>query len=242
MTTIHVHEKDIVVPGQLMAAGLDYVPGMGTYREGENIFGARVGIVQIDGRMVKLIPLAGRYLPKRNDVIIAKVIDVTMGSWRMDINSSYSAMLNIKDATDDYVPKGSDLTQMLTFEDYVLTKVVNVTPQYLIDLTMKGPGLRKLPEGRMISLSPVKVPRVIGKKGSMVTMIKNATGTQIVVGQNGWIWLQGRDPVKELIAYLAIKKIDAESHTSGLTERIKTFLEEQTGTPVELPQEDVTEG
>ncbi len=237
MTTLLVKEKDIVVPGQQLATGLDYVPGMGTYREGEYIFAARVGFLQIEGRMLKLIPLAGRYLPKRNDLIIARVIDVSMSYWRLDINSAYSAMLNIKDATSDYVPKGADLTQMLTFGEYIVTKIINVTPQFLIDLTMKDPGLRKLPEGRMLSVSSVKVPRIIGKKGSMVSMIKNATNCQIVVGQNGWIWLYGNDPVKELIACKAIAKIDAEAHTSGLTERIKTFLEKETGAPVEIPRE-----
>ncbi len=241
MGKILIKEKEIVVPGQRLAEGLDSVPGNGTYREGDYIFAARLGLAALEGRMIKLIPLGGRYLPKRNDVIIARVIDVTFSSWRMDINSAYSAMLSLKDATNEFVPKGADLTHLYNFNDYVVTKVVNVTPQYLIDLTMKAPGLRKLPEGRIIEVSPVKVPRIIGKRGSMVSMIKNATGCQITVGQNGLVWLQGKDPAKELIAYETIRKIEAESHTSGLTERIRALLEEKTGAPVAVPQEEYNE-
>lgn len=241
MGKILTKEKEIVVPGQCLAEGLDSVPGMGTYREGDYIFAARLGLVSLEGRTIKLIPLAGRYLPKRNDVIIARVTDVTFSSWRMDVNSAYSAMLSLKDATNEFIPKGADLTHFYNFNDYVVTKVVNVTPQYLIDLTMKAPGLHKLPEGRIMEVSPVKVPRIIGKRGSMVSMIKNATNCQIIVGQNGWIWLQGRDPAKELLAYETIRKIDAEAHTSGLTEHIRAFLEEKTGAPVVVPQEEYGE-
>ncbi len=62
----------------------------------------------------------------------------------------------------------------------------------------------------------------------MITMIKEKTGCRISVGQNGLVWLTGEDPKKELLAVQAIRKIEKESHIPGLTERIKTFLEEGT--------------
>ncbi|MBI4440952.1 RNA-binding protein [Candidatus Woesearchaeota archaeon] len=238
MGKLLVQEKEIVVPGQQVAEGMDYVPGYGTYREGENILAGRLGLVAIEGRMLKLIPLAGRYIPKRNDTVIGRVIDVTMSGWRMDLNSAYSALLNVKDATNEFIPKSADLTQLFNFGDYVVTKIINVTPQFLVDLTMKAPGLYKLPEGRIISVTPVKIPRVIGKRGSMVSMIKNATGCQITVGQNGLVWVHGREPAMELIADKTIRMIEEQAHTSGLTERVKAFLEEQTGKTVEVPRED----
>ena len=134
MGTLTVQEKEIVVPGQKLAEGMDYLPGMGAYREGDFIFAAKLGLVSIEGRTLKLIPVSGRYLPRRNDVIIAKVTDVTMSCWRMDTNSAYSAMLGLRDATNEFVPKGADLTQLFNFDDYLVTKVINVTPQFLIDV------------------------------------------------------------------------------------------------------------
>jgi len=74
-----------------------------------------------------------------------------------------------------------------------------------------------------IKVNPFKVPRIIGKQGSMVTIIKQATNCQVVVGQNGLIWLEGT-PQDEVKAVSAIKKIEKESHMPGLTERIKKFL------------------
>ena len=89
---------------------------------------------------------------------------------------------------------------------------------------MKGPGLRKLKGGRIVEVASNKVPRIIGKQGSMVSMIKDATGCNISVGQNGIIWIDG-SPEGELLAIMAIRKIEEESHLSGLTDKIKGFLE-----------------
>jgi exosome complex component RRP4 len=105
----------------------------------------------------------------------------------------------------------------------MMTKIVNVTSQRLVDVTMKAPGLRKLSGGVVISVNPSKVPRVIGKNGSMVTMVKRATNCNIAVGQNGLVWVQGA-PKDQITAIAAIRKIEEEAHTSGLTERMEKEL------------------
>ena len=61
----------------------------------------------------------------------------------------------------------------------------------------------------------------------MITMIKDATDCKIIVGQNGRIWIHGVDPDKEIVATAAIMKIEHESHTEGLTDRIKEFLDKE---------------
>ena len=224
MGDLVVKDKSIVVPGEEVAVGMDFLPTEGVYRDGDKLYASRLGLLSVDGRLVKLIPLAGKYLPKRGDVIVGKVIDVTISGWRIDINSAYTAMLSMKDASAEFIARGADLTRYFTFGDYIVTNIVNVTSQNLVDLTMKGPGLKKLSEGMVISVAPNKVPRIIGKQGSMVSMIKDATGCKIIVGQNGVVWLQG-EPEQELIAVAALRKIESESHISGLTDRIKLFLE-----------------
>ncbi|HIH39109.1 TPA: RNA-binding protein, partial [Candidatus Woesearchaeota archaeon] len=50
---------------------------------------------------------------------------------------------------------------------------------------------------------------------------------------NGWVWLNSEDAKMELIAIETIKKIEAEATQSGLTDRIKEFLEKKTGKKVE---------
>ncbi len=233
MGNIVVKEKDVVVPGEKLAEGMDCLPGQGTYREGENIFSLRVGLVSIDNRAIKIIPLSGKYKPQRNDTIIGRITDVIMSGWLLDTNTAYHAMLSMKEGTSDFIPKGANLRKYFDFGDYIVCNITNVTSQKLVDVTMKGPGLHKLKGGRVININTNKVPRVIGKQGSMVSMLKTATGCQIIVGQNGLVWLSG-EPEKEIIAVKAVKMIEKNSHKSGLTDEIKLFLEKETNTKINI--------
>jgi exosome complex component RRP4 len=231
-----VKDKDIVVPGQILAEGFDFLPSYGTYRKEDKIIANKLGLITMEGKVIKTIPMAGSYLPKRNDVIVGKVIDITMTSWRLNINSPYTAMLNSKDSGNgrgynSYPRKGS-LSKTYKMGDYIFCKVTGVSDMNLVDVTTQGPGLRKLYAGRIVHVNTHKVPRIIGKKGSMVNMIKQATDCKMIVGQNGVVWLQC-DPKIEHIAVEAIKKIESESHIPGLTNKIKTFLETKTGKKLE---------
>ena len=139
----------------------------------------------------------------------------------------------MKDATSEYIEKGADLTKYYDLGDYVVCKIVNVTSQKLVDVAMRGPGLKKLQGGRIIEVNANKVPRIIGKAGSMVSMIKEATNCQIVVGQNGLVWIDG-EPEMELITVNTIRKIEEGSHLTGLTDKIKEYLEKETGKKLEI--------
>lgn len=241
MSELLVQEKEVVVPGQVIAQGMEYLPSYGTYRLGEQILANKVGIVTLEGKVIKTIPLAGKYIARRNDVIIGKVFDILSAGWRVEFNGPYSGLIPIKDGSFEFIPRGADLGKYFKINDYVVAKITNVSGQNLIDLSVRGQGLHKLRGGRIIPINTHKVPRVIGKKGSMVFLIKQATGCKIVVGQNGLVWLYGEDPKMENIAARTIEKIEQESHISGLTDRIKKFLENETGVKLEDKLEDVDE-
>lgn len=225
MSQILVKERDVVVPGEEIAEGMDYLPGENTYREEDKIYSKVLGLAGLSGRVVRITPLSGPYVPKIGDKIIGNVIDITMSGWRVDTGTAYSALLNVRDATTRYVKKEEDLSKIIAVGDYVIVIIINVTSQNLIDLTMKEPGLYKVSGGRVISINNQKVPRVIGKQGSMISLIKNKTGCEITVGQNGVIWVKGT-PENELLAVRAIKLIEEKAHQEGLTEKIEKFLNE----------------
>jgi len=225
MSNLLVDEKEIVVPGELVAEGMDYVPAVGTFREGDKIISSVLGLVNLSGRLIKVIPLSGRYIPKSGDVVIGKVADIGFSGWRVDIGWAFEANLSMKEASSDFIDKKTDLTQYYTYGDVVAAQITYIFGSKIIDLTMKGPGLRKLKGGRIIQITPSKVPRVIGKQGSMISMIKDKTGCRIIVGQNGLVWIQGEDSNQVILAVDTIYKIEDEAHLSGLTERIKEFLE-----------------
>ena len=241
MSELLVEEKSVVVPGDILAKGMEYLPSTGTYRNGEEIIASKLGLVAVEGKVIKLIPLAGGYLPKAGDVIIGQVRDVTMSCWMISNNTAYNAMLNVKDATSQFIAKGADLTKYFGIGDYIVTKIVNVTSQMLIDLTMKGPGLKKLAGGQTILVTASKVPRIVGKAGSMVSMIKDSTKCKIVVGQNGVIWIKG-EPKAEVIAVNTIRMIEEQAHVSGLTQRIQAFLDKSTKGLDLKPVEDDDDG
>lgn len=222
--SIIVNAKDIVVPGEVLAEGMDFLPGDNTYRENEKIYSKILGLVSLPpGRVVKITPLSGPYIPKAGDKIIGQVIDILMTGWRISTNTAYSAVLNIKDASSRYIRREEDLSKILGIGDYVVVKITKVTSQNLIDVTMRDPGLHKVSGGRIIKINSQKVPRVIGKQGSMISLIKDKTGCDITVGQNGVVWLRGT-PEGELLTEKAIKVIEEKSHQEGLTEKMEKFL------------------
>ncbi len=228
---VRVENRAVVIPGQELANGMDYLPGEHTYREGDKIFAKILGLANVAGRVIKVTPLAGPYQPKVGDKIIGQVTDITMSGWRIWTNTAYSAMLNVKDATNRFIRRDEDLSKIFAIGDFVVAKITKVTSQNLIDLTMRDPELFKVNGGRVIRINSQKVPRVIGKQGSMVGLIKRYTRCDITVGQNGVILVRGREVDNELLAEQAVKLVAQKAHTSGLTEQVEAFLKERAPEP-----------
>lgn len=222
---LYVNDRDIVIPGEFLAEGIEFLPSGKAFREGEKIFASTMGLVSVKGRVVKVIPLAGKYIPKKGDVIIGKIIVVLPGGWSVDINSPYAADLPMGEGTSEFIARGADLTRFFDMGDYVFGEITNVTETKFVKLTAARRPYRRLRGGILLYISPVKIPRVIGKQGSMVNMIKDATGCEIQVGQNGWIWVRGT-PEKEALVEKIVQMIESEAHIKGLTDRIKALLAE----------------
>ncbi len=218
-----IKEKAVVIPGEILAEGMDYLPGENTYRESDKIYAKVLGLASLKGRVLKVTSLSGPYNPKIGDKVICQVKDITMSSWRVETGTPYTAMLNVKDASNRFIPRGEDLSKILGIGDLIVAKISNVTSQKLIDITMREPGLRKIIGGRVITINSQKVPRVIGRQGSMISLVKEKTGCDITVAQNGYVWIKGT-PEGELKAEEAIKLIEKNSHQEGLTNQIEKFL------------------
>ncbi len=230
MAEILVKDKDIVVPGEVLAVGMDYLPSICAFREDDKIVASQIGMVTIDNRIIKVIPLKGKYTPKRDDMVLGIILDMNFSNWFVDIGCACNAVLSVREATE-FVERGADLAQFYSFGDLIAAKISNVT-RSAVDLTMRGPGLHKLGPGKVMKVDATKIPRIIGKQGSMITIIKEKTGCRIVAGQNGLVWIQG-DPKNEAIAAEVLKVINNEAHKEGLTERVARFLDEKL--PARLP-------
>ena len=210
MGTIYVKDKEIVVPGTELAEGMDYLPVSGAFREQDKIIANQLGIASIDGRLIKIIPLRGKYAPKAGDIVVGKIVDMTFSNWYIDLGCASNAILSSKEATE-FVDRGADLSQFYSFNDMIVARISKVV-RGTVELTMRGQGLRKLGTGRILNVSTSKVPRIIGKQGSMISIIKEKTGCRIIVGQNGTVWIQG-EPQNELAAVEAIHYVNLNGAT-----------------------------
>ena len=218
--------KQIVVPGDPIDVP-DHKPRNGVYKCGEQQYCSEYfGILQESEEYVDVVPFTGRYIPRKNDRIIGKIIEIGPSMWIVDINSTYTTLMHMNDVPWRVGP--GDLKRNMIVGDHVFAKVLSMNEIKESGIAMKDVGLRKLDGGTIVSFPPPKVPRIIGKGGTMVNMIKDATHTRIMVGQNGLIWVDGA-PENTIIAIKAIGIVESEAHTIGLTDRVAKFLEEKKG-------------
>ena len=232
MSELLVKERQLVLPGEILAKGLDYLPSGGTFRQGQEVKSKFLGLVRLKEKFLGVIPLAGVYVPKSGDGIVSVVSEIQSSFWIMDINSPYDAILPLSEATAEFIDTAeTDLSSIFDIGDVVFIKVLTVSRSKHTSLTMNDYRAKKLIGGRLLRITPTKVPRVIGKEGTMVETIKNRTGCQIVVGQNGIVWLKGQN---ETLAAKAILTIEKEAHIAGLTDRIAKMLESE-GLPAGAP-------
>ena len=169
---IEESHREIVIPGEIIVSGSDYLPGDGTKREGNDIVAYRYGLSDKNGKLIKIIPLSGVFIPRRGNVIIGRVNDITFNGWLTDIDSAISAFLPLSEVPR-YIDK-NNLSDFLDISDFFNAKITNVKSKG-VDLTLEGKGLGKLEGGIIVKINPNKVPRVIGKEGSMIKLIKDET-------------------------------------------------------------------
>ncbi|HDO41768.1 MAG TPA: RNA-binding protein [Candidatus Bathyarchaeota archaeon] len=220
----YFENRQIVTPGDLLAEG-NYVAGNNTYKEGFKIYASRLGLVEYEGRNVQVVALNSVYIPSVGDQVIGKIEDININAWVVNINSPYKAILRANDALNKpFRQQKDDLTRFLDVGDLILAKVIAFDRTIDPILTIREPGLGKITQGQIVKVSPAKIPRIIGRKASMINMLKRETECKITVGQNGIILISGPSPDNERLAILAIEKIAQEAHTSGLTDRIAEMI------------------
>ncbi|MEE8632591.1 MAG: exosome complex RNA-binding protein Rrp4 [Candidatus Bathyarchaeia archaeon] len=221
--------RQLVAPGDLLAEG-NYFAGENTFKNEEKVYSTSIGLVEFQERRVFVVALKAFYVPRVEDIVIGGVIDVTIGGWIVDINSPYPALLRASDVMErSYRPQRNNLTSIFDIGDILIAKIVSYDRTRDPLLTVRESDLGKVTRGQIVGIIPSKIPRLIGKKGSMITTIKSETGCHIVIGQNGRVLVSGKTVEDEQLAIMAIQKVEEESHTSGLTNRVAELLKERSG-------------
>jgi exosome complex component RRP4 len=213
-------ERILVLPGEeIPAHGLK--PGPGTYRTGGKVYASVLGLLSSRPPLVQVIPLSGRYIPKAHDRVLGTVRDVQGTFWLLDIGAPRWAPLHMT-GTPWKIEIG-ETDRYLHVGDAVTVEVESLDQTGRIGVTMLGEGLGKLEGGTIVHVSPARIPRVVGRGGSMIQLITRHTGAEVVVGQNGRIWVNGPpDAIRRVASVLRL--IDENGHRSGLTEKVESYL------------------
>jgi len=206
----------------------DYNSGENTYRENNKIYASKTGLANFVRNNVYVVALSGCYIPVVGDLVIGNVADMRLGVWLVDINSPYISVLFASEAVDrSFNSRREEMTKYLTIGDVVLAKIMSFDRTKDPTLTIREPGLGKIPLGHIIEITPTKVPRLIGRRGSMINLIKRETNCQITVGRNGRILINGAKLESEALATKAINMIEQDAHTTGLTDRINNLIKRE---------------
>ncbi|MEM0340205.1 MAG: exosome complex RNA-binding protein Rrp4 [Acidilobaceae archaeon] len=185
-------------------------------------------IVEREGGEIGFVVLSSVYVPEPGDIVIGLVESFGLTYWQVDISSPYTAILLAQDLLGRSPnPASDDLSKLLRPGDYIKAKVslFDKTRQPL--LTVQGEDLGKITSGTVIEIQHNKIPRVIGKKRSMLTLLEEKTECKIYPAVNGRIHIECPSSAHEIVAITAIKFIEKEAHTSGLTERVSRLIEEE---------------
>lgn len=216
-------ERQLVVPGEVIAKGDDFLPGENTKKENGQVIALRYGLSEVSDNIAKVIPVSGVYQARRGNVVIGEVVGLTSAGWLVDVGVAENAFLSIMEVPR-YVDKNA-LHEVMDIGDAVIAKIWNIGSRG-IDLSVKMRGFGKLNDGMIFEINCNKIPRIIGKEGSMINLIKDATGCNISVGQNGLIWMKGETIDNELFAKKAIKYVEENATKEGLTDAVIKWLEE----------------
>jgi len=206
-----------VVPGQLLSDN-GKRSGPGTYTLDGKVYAAQAGIPRVVDGVIRVIPVSGRYRPERGDNVIGIVTDIKPNLIEVDLGGEITAVLRL--------PERETPPLKLTLGDVIMAEVKS---SGLRGVFLDPEGLQKIKSGILITINAAKVPRLIGRKGSMIQLLKKETGCDFWVGRNGLVVVSGRTASSEFAAISAINLIEREAHSQGLTERVVQLLKSLKG-------------
>ena len=200
-------DKKIILPGEKVSDRKVAMPN--TFTEGEATYASVLGTLDNEG---KYIPLESKYKPLSEDTIIGVVTDVRHAGYSIDMNMPVSGFISSK-----------DFRVRLNLGDIVACKVGSVYEVGDVDFA----EVTLLTNGKVIQFPTAKVPRLIGRKSSMINIIKEHTGGDVIVGNNGYVWISEQSNIPLVLKVINI--VIQKAHISGLTDEIAAFLKAKKG-------------
>ena len=195
--------------------------------EGKRIISTTIGLSDVSDDSVRVISLTSVYLPKIDDLVIGTIQYIHGNSWFADINSCYQGMLLGQDVFGrGSYPTKSEMEERLSKGDIIFAKIANSDRQREPLISIADQSLGKIDSGELVKISPTKIPRLIGKHGSMIQTIEESTNATITVGQNGLIILKCDNSAGLKKAIASVKMIGMIQYEVNIEDKIQNILDE----------------
>lgn len=162
-----------------------------------------------DDETNSLIPVEGLWYPRPGEKIVGIIEEAKLNTYTVSLNAPYKGII-ISKYTEGNIVNGDIIEATVKDLDKTGT-IVLIRPRVLYG-------------GKVVSVKPSKIPRILGKDNTMIKQLSDGTKSSISVGMNGLVWLKGGDID---LATDAIVRIQEEAHVPGLTERINVMLSER---------------
>jgi len=200
-------ERKIVVPGEQIADTAVRIPG-GYSKDGKT-YATLVGFLDEEGRYVAL---ESNYKPMMGDVVVGMITDARHAGYSIDLLLPQ----------EGFIPART-IRITLQLGDFVVAKVRKIERSGMVE----AGEVRRLPRGKIVEFPSSKIPRLIGKKSSMLDILRTNSGGDIVVGNNGYVWMSEKCNIPLLLK--ALEMIKAKAHKPGLTDAMTKFFAENKG-------------
>ena len=214
----------MVMPGDVITREAKRA-GSNVVLVGDAIVSSKIGLVNLTEDTVNVISLSGKYIPRPDDLVVGKVISHTGQAWELDINSTYVGFLLATDVFGrDFASHADDLSEKLGLGDLVAARVANFDRTRDPLLTIDDRDLGKIDSGILVKMTPGKIASLIGRQGTMIQTIENATNATFTIGQNGLVVIACENHDELLRAKSAISLIEQEAYLPGLLDKVKSVL------------------
>jgi len=197
--------KKVVIPGEILFEERKRL-GNNVFVSDGKIYSKVLGITDNENETATVVPLQGPYVPRRDDSVVGVITRENFAGYGVNINSF----------NECFIPKSAMRTP-LSLGDVIIAKVSNVSELKEADLTFP----KRMGDGEVISVNPVRSPRLIGKNGSMLDILSQGTDCEVFIGKNGRLWARNGD--LELLKK-TVKFIEENSYKSNLTNAVESLL------------------
>lgn len=216
-------ESKVVIPGNVIT-GVPYRPGDKVIKIKDKLYSIVYGIKSVEGKKITIIPYREIYKPKKGDIVIGVVVGYGNSGWFIDVGSYTKAFLHVSEVVKGkFDSRIIELSDHLKIGDIIIAKVIEVSRLGYFQITIKDKGLGKINNAFFLKVDPVKLRRIIGKRGAMINLIKDHIKGEIILGRNGVIAYKGDYDSFEKLKYI-INIIVKKTFAAGLTNKISEIL------------------